>query len=86
MVVKVIQCFSRRVTFEQASPGATKGPLALSHILKLASEKQTMNAASVAAEVEEAGGQPVSAQTIHLHGGGSIMVWGCMSAAGTEEL
>ena len=35
------------------------------HIQRLSLENRRMSAASIVAEVEEVGGQPVSAQTIH---------------------
>ena len=50
-----------------------------------------MSAASIAVEVEGVGGQPGEYKDKRVlptvkHGGGSVMVWGCMSAASTGEL
>ena len=66
-VAKVIQRFSRTgSTRNRPLQDRTKklSPRVQRHIQRLASKNRRMSAASIAAEVEEVGGQPVSAQTI----------------------
>ncbi len=76
-VAKTIQWFNRTgSTQNRPRHGLTKSARAQCHIQRLCLGNRCMSAASISAEVEGVGGQPVSAQTIHrtLH---QIGLYGC---------